>query len=62
MVAKGYAHQAGLDYDQTYSPIVRLQCFRTALSHAMNRDMHIYQINVITAFLNGSIGFDIYMR
>lgn len=61
LVAKGYAQKAGIDFEETYSPVVSFNSLRAALSHAVDRDMHIHQMDVVTAFLNGNLDEDIYM-
>lgn len=61
LVAKGYAQKAGVDYDETYSPVVSFPSLRAVLAEAVDRGMHIHQMDVVTAFLNGSLDEDIYM-
>ena len=61
LVAKGYSQQAGIDYQETYSPVVSFPSLRAVLSHAVDRDMVVHQMDVVTAFLNGNLDEDIYM-
>lgn len=63
LVAKGYAQQAGIDYDDTYSPVVHRSSLRVLLADAVEREMLIHQMDVQTAFLNGTLPDDeqIYM-
>ena len=62
LVAKGYAQKYGIDYDETFALVVRFPSVRTMLAFAVQRDMLIYQMDVITAFLNGNLDEGIYMQ
>lgn len=62
LVAKGFAQKPGIDYDETFSPVVRFATIRTLLAHAVKNDMLIHQMDVVTAFLNGTLDEDIYMQ
>ena len=62
LVAKGYSQRYGLDYDETFSPVVRFSSIRTLLAFAVQNGMFIHQMDVITAFLNGKLDEDIYMN
>ena len=60
-VAKGYAQQHGVDYDETFSPVVRFSSIRVLLSFALQQNMHVHQMDVVTAFLHGKLEEEIYM-
>ncbi|SAM82283.1 uncharacterized protein UBRO_20657 [Ustilago bromivora] len=62
LVAQGYAQCQGLDYDQTFSLVVCLQTVCMLLTIARRYGLHITQLDVSTAFLNGKIDKDIYVR
>ena len=62
LVAKGYAQEYGIDYAETFAPVVRFSSVRALLSFAVQSDMIIHQMDVVTAFLNGSLDEDIYMK
>ena len=62
LVAKGYALKYGVDYDKTFSPVVHFSSIRALLAFAVQNDMLIYQMNVVTAFLNGQLEKEIYME
>ena len=53
LVAKGYRQVQGVDYNETFSPIVKLKFVRIMLAIAAFYDYEIWQMDVKTAFLNG---------
>ena len=62
LVTKGYTQKPGEDYDETFSPVVRYSSIRTLLAFAVQNGMIIHQMDVVTAFLNGTLDEDIYME
>lgn len=61
LVAKGCSQRKGIDYSETFSPVVRLDSVRAILAIAAHLDLDIIQFDVKTAFLNGDITDEIYM-
>ncbi|GJT61780.1 retrovirus-related pol polyprotein from transposon TNT 1-94 [Tanacetum coccineum] len=61
LVAQGYNQQEGIDYDETYAPVARLESIRILLAIACANDFKLYQINVKSAFLNGFINEEVYV-
>ncbi|KAB2617076.1 retrovirus-related Pol polyprotein from transposon TNT 1-94 [Pyrus ussuriensis x Pyrus communis] len=53
LVAKGYAQKPGLDYNETYAPVTRLDTIRTLIALAAQKSWKLYQLDVKLAFLNG---------
>ncbi|KAL5515273.1 hypothetical protein EMCRGX_G000418 [Ephydatia muelleri] len=62
LVAKGFTQKHGIDYDETFSPVVRFTSVRTLLAFAVQNGMMVHQIDVVTAFLNGTLEEEIYME
>jgi hypothetical protein len=62
VVAKGYTQVEGLDYDETFVPVVKFTSIRTLLALAAHLDLEIHQVNIKTAFLNGKLDKKIYLR
>lgn len=61
-VARGFSQVQGLDYQETFSPTVRLSTLRILLAVATHYDWEISQIDYETAFLNGELEEDIYIE
>ena len=61
LVAKGYSQQYGLDYDETFSPVARFESLRTLLALAVQDGLHVHQMDVTTAFLDGKLKEEVYM-
>src|SRR5699024_4919553 len=62
LVALGYAQREGVDYAETYSPVIQATTIRLLLSVAASLDHEMVQFDVSTAFLNGTIEEEIYLR
>ena len=60
-MAKGYTQKEGFDYEETFSPVAMIKSIRILLSIAAHMDYEIWQIDVKTTFLNGSLEETIYM-
>jgi hypothetical protein len=62
LVAKGYSQVEGLDFDETYAPVARLESIRILLAYATYHDFKLYQMDVKSTFLNGPIKEEVYIE
>jgi uncharacterized membrane-anchored protein YhcB (DUF1043 family) len=61
LVAKGFTQKEGIDYQQTYAPVVKYETVRIMLAIAANKNLLLIQFDVKTAFLYGTITEELYM-
>lgn len=62
IVAKGYSQTYGIDYDETYAPVVRYSSLRMLLALAAHYDLELHHMDVKSAYLNGDLVEEIYME
>lgn len=62
LVAKGYTQSHGLDYQDTYAPVVKHSSLRTILSLVAAMDLEITQLDIKTAFLYGELEEELYLE
>ncbi|KAK8942719.1 hypothetical protein KSP39_PZI008773 [Platanthera zijinensis] len=62
LVAKGYRQEEGIDFDQTFAPVARLEAIRMFLAYAVYQDFKVYQMDVKLAFLNGDLKEEVYVE
>ncbi|KAK8923637.1 hypothetical protein KSP39_PZI019220 [Platanthera zijinensis] len=62
LVAKGYKQEEGIDFDQTFAPVARLEAIRMFLSYAVYQGFKVYQMDVKSAFLNGDLKEEVYIE
>ena len=62
LVAQGLFQKYGVDYDETFCPVVRFKSVRTVIALAAKHDLKLHQLDITTAFLNGKLNEDIYMK
>ena len=61
LVAKGYTQKHGEDYNETFSPVFRYSSVQALLAFAVQNGMMIHQMDIVTAFLNGTLDEEMYM-
>ncbi|KAH9792467.1 hypothetical protein KPL71_004134 [Citrus sinensis] len=62
LVAQGYNQEEGIDFDETFAPVARLESIRMLLAYACHKDFILYQMDVKSAFLNGYILEEVYVK
>ncbi|CAM9742834.1 unnamed protein product, partial [Heterosigma akashiwo] len=62
LVAQGYTQEFGVDYRQTYSPVVNAASLRLLLAISANKGYAVDSLDISTAFLNGAMTEDVYVR
>ena len=62
LVAKGYSQEEGIDYDETYAPVARLEAIKIFLAFAANSNFKVFQMDVKSAFLNGEMEEEAYVE
>nr|GEX17383.1 hypothetical protein [Tanacetum cinerariifolium] len=55
LVARGYRQEEGIDFEESFAPVARLEAIRIFLAYAVHKNMVVYQMDVKTAFLNGNL-------
>jgi hypothetical protein len=60
-VAKGYSQIEGLNFDEIFAPVARLELIHMLLAYDTHHSFKLYQMDVKSAFLNGSIKEEVYV-
>ena len=62
LVVKGFSQRKGVDFNEIFSPVVKMTSIRAVLSLAATLDLEVEQMDVKTAFLHGGLEEEIYMK
>jgi hypothetical protein len=62
LVEKGYSQVKGLDFDETFAPVARLESIHILLAYATHHDFKLYQTDIKSAFLNRPIKEEVYVE
>nr|GEX37054.1 hypothetical protein [Tanacetum cinerariifolium] len=61
LVARDYRQEEGIDFEESFTPVARLEAIRIFLAYAAHKNMVVYQMDVKTAFLNGNLREGVYV-
>ena len=62
LVAQGFCQKEGIDYEETFAPVARLEAIRILLAFAASKGFKLFHMDVKSAFLNGFIEEEVYVR
>ncbi|GJS23253.1 retrovirus-related pol polyprotein from transposon TNT 1-94 [Tanacetum coccineum] len=62
LVVQGYSQEEGIDYDETFAPVARMEAIRIFLAFATYMNFKVYQMDVKSAFLNGKLKEEVYVK
>nr|GFB66933.1 hypothetical protein [Tanacetum cinerariifolium] len=62
LVAKGYAQKEGVDFEESFAPVARLEAVRLFIAYAAHKSFTVYQMDVKTAFLYGLLKGEVYVN
>jgi hypothetical protein len=62
LVAQGYNQKEGIEYEETFAPVARLEAIRILLAFSMAKGFKLYQMDVKSAFLNGFLEEVVYVK
>ena len=62
LVCKGYAHIEGIDFEETFAPIARMEAIWLLLAYACSKNVKVYQMDVKSAFLNRELEEEVYIE
>nr|GEW64979.1 hypothetical protein [Tanacetum cinerariifolium] len=61
LVARGYRQEEGIDFEESFAPVAKLEAIRIFLAYATHKNMVVYQMDIKTAFLNGNLREEVYV-
>ena len=61
LVVQGYNQEEGIDYEETFAPVARIEAIRILIAFAAHMEIKLYQMDVKTAFLNGYLKEEVYV-
>ncbi|GKC99873.1 retrovirus-related pol polyprotein from transposon TNT 1-94 [Tanacetum coccineum] len=62
LVAKGYAQKEGIDFEESFAPVARLEAARWFIAHAAHKSFIVYQMDIKTTFLYGPLNEEVYVN
>nr|GFB23406.1 retrovirus-related Pol polyprotein from transposon TNT 1-94 [Tanacetum cinerariifolium] len=61
LVARGYCQEEGIDFEESFGPVARIESIRIFIAFAAHMNMVVYQMDVNTVFLNGNLREEVYV-
>nr|GEW51614.1 retrovirus-related Pol polyprotein from transposon TNT 1-94 [Tanacetum cinerariifolium] len=61
LVARGYRQEVGIEFEESFTPVARLEAIRIFLAYVAHKNMVVYQMDVKTVFLNGNLREEVYV-
>lgn len=62
LVVQGYNQEEGIDYDETFAPVARMEAIRILIAFVAHREYKLFQMGVKSAFLNGNLKEEVYVK
>ena len=62
LVGKGYSQEEGIDFDETFAPVARLEAIRIFLAYGAHKGFSFFQMDVKSSFLNGLLTEEVYVE
>jgi hypothetical protein len=62
LVCKGYTQVEGIEFEETFFPVARMEVIRLILAYACSNNIKVYQMDVKSTFLNGEIEEEVYIE
>jgi hypothetical protein len=62
LVCKGYAQIEGINFEETFSPVARMEAIHLLLAYACSKFFKVYQMDVKSSFLNGELEEEVYIE
>ncbi|GJX31377.1 retrovirus-related pol polyprotein from transposon TNT 1-94 [Tanacetum coccineum] len=61
LVVRGYRQEEGIDFEESFAPVARMEAIRIFLAYAAHKSFIVFQMDVKTAFLHGTLKEDVYV-
>nr|GEZ53702.1 Gag-Pol polyprotein [Tanacetum cinerariifolium] len=61
LVVRGYRQEEGIDFEESFAPVIRMEAIRIFLAYVAHKSFTVFQMDVKTAFLHGSLKEDVYV-
>lgn len=62
LVVRGHTQREGVDYEEVFAPVSRYETIRTLLAASVNEEMHVHQMDVVSAYIQGELSDEVYME